>query len=158
MKEEWKVYIKSIPGRGEEVIKTLTDLGAKNNTKYDFNEPEELFYIGHDGKVRVGFADTENGKIIMDNYRELHLPEQWKDGDVLSIKKSGAFVVFRRYAYMDGNGINHFETYFSIDENKLRLYMSSLDHMLFLIDKYVSETVEGRFANIVLLFENSTDC
>lgn len=29
MKEKWKVYIKGVPGRGDEVIKILEDLGAK---------------------------------------------------------------------------------------------------------------------------------
>lgn len=83
MKEEWKVYIKSVPGRGDEVIKTLEDLGAKNSFDYEGNKLEALYYIWHDGSIHVESTDNEYGWIIMDNYYEIKLPELWKDEDIL---------------------------------------------------------------------------
>lgn len=83
MKEEWKVYIKSVSGRGDEVIKMLEDLGAKNSFDYEGNKLEALYYIWHDGSIHVELIDNEYGQIIMDNYRELKLPEKWKDGDLI---------------------------------------------------------------------------
>lgn len=81
MKEEWKVYIKGVPNRGNEVIKALTDLGAKNPFYYNGNNPSSLYYIGHDGNIHEEIeelTDSEYIQIIMDNYRELKLPESEK--------------------------------------------------------------------------------
>lgn len=89
MKEEWKVYIKGVDGRGEEIIKALEDLGAVNHWNYTGDRTTGVYYITHDGYIGVVGKDVEFTQIIMDNYRELHLPEQWKDGDVL-INNDGA--------------------------------------------------------------------
>lgn len=97
MKKEWKVYIKSVPGRGNEVIKMLEDLGAKNSFDYEGNMLEALYYIWHDGSIHVESTDNEYGQIIMENYHELHLPEQWKDGDVLINKDKTDYKVFLKY-------------------------------------------------------------
>ena len=35
------------------------------------------------GKIDSIYLSSETAKIIMDNYQELHLPEQQKDGDIL---------------------------------------------------------------------------
>lgn len=96
MKEKWKVYIKGVPGRGDEVIKILEDLGAKNLFDYDGNKLIYLYYIWHDGSIHVELIDNEYGQIIMDNYRELYLPEKWKDGDILFSPRYKRFAI---YAY-----------------------------------------------------------
>ena len=96
MKEKWKVYIKGVPGRGDEVIKILEDLGAKNSFDYDGNKLVYLYYIWHDGSIHVELIDNEYGQIIMDNYRELHLPEKWKDGNILFSPRYKRFAI---YAY-----------------------------------------------------------
>lgn len=38
MKEEWKVFIRSVEGREDEVIKALTDLGAENHDTSSVSE------------------------------------------------------------------------------------------------------------------------
>lgn len=96
MKEKWKVYIKGVPGRGDEVIKILEDLGAKNSFDYDGNKLVYLYYIWHNGSIHVELIDNEYGQIIMDNYRELYLPEKWKDGNILFSPRYKRFAI---YAY-----------------------------------------------------------
>lgn len=83
MKEEWKVYIKGVPNRGDEVIKILEDLGAKNSNEYKCCYADYLYYIGHDGNIHLEYEEREEAKIIMDNYRKINLSEKWKDGDLL---------------------------------------------------------------------------
>lgn len=77
MKEEWKVFIKGVPNRGNEVIKKLTDLGAKK-LFYTTSGSNEKFihFINHKGEIDYVSLDTEQGQIIMDNYREIKLPQQ----------------------------------------------------------------------------------
>lgn len=95
MTDEQKVFIRGIKGRGDEVIKTLEGRGAKNY-QLDGADPEYLYYINHEGSISLALLDSEFGKIIMDNYRELELG-QWKDGDVLISKDGDSFAIFRRY-------------------------------------------------------------
>lgn len=41
MKEEWKVYIKGVRGRGNEVIKVLEDIGDINSCRYTGEKEED---------------------------------------------------------------------------------------------------------------------
>lgn len=82
MKEEWKVFIRGNKDRGEEVIKALTDLGGKGDVLNGLNK-DCIYFIDHDGIMDFAYLVSETAQIIMDNYTELHLPEKWKDGDVL---------------------------------------------------------------------------
>lgn len=77
MKEEWKVYIKGVLNRGNEVIKVLTDLGGTNEFLYGTNE-DLLYFIKHDGIIDNVYLSSETAKIIMDSYREIKLDEKWK--------------------------------------------------------------------------------
>lgn len=70
MKKEWKVYIKGVEGRGNEVIKALTDLGGTKDFLYGTNE-DLLYFIKHDGKIDSVYLSSETAKIIMDNYKEI---------------------------------------------------------------------------------------
>lgn len=98
MREEWKVYIKGVPNRGDEVIKMLEDLGAKNSIpEYKGKDSTALYYIGHNGEIYIESEESEYGKIIMDNYHELHLPEKWKDGDILINNDGSCYKVFSEY-------------------------------------------------------------
>lgn len=45
MKEEWKVYIRGVQDRGEEVIKALTDLGAEMEGHVQKKNPIIVFII-----------------------------------------------------------------------------------------------------------------
>lgn len=84
MKEEWKVYIKGVPNRGDEIIKILTNLGANNDYNYDgYASNYFIYFINHEGNISSAPINSEPAKIIMDNYREIKLPEKWKDGDLL---------------------------------------------------------------------------
>ena len=77
MKEEWKVWIKGVPNRGNEVIKALTDLGAKEPffTTSGSND-NFIHFINHKGEIAYEWLDSEQGQIIMDNYKEIKLPEE----------------------------------------------------------------------------------
>lgn len=95
MKEEWKAYIKGVPYRGDEVIKILVDLGGRNEANLCNAENDYyVYYINHKGDIDCENIDSEIAQIIMDNYTELHLPENWKDGDILINLEGDTFVVF----------------------------------------------------------------
>lgn len=94
MKEEWKVYTKGVPGKGNEVIKMLINLGAINIVGYTGDNQQYLYFINHKGIVDYTQSNIEKGQIIMDNYTELHLPEKWKDGDILFSEEHKEFAVF----------------------------------------------------------------
>lgn len=97
MKEEWKVFIKGVPSRGDEVIKILEDLGATNSNEYKCCYADYLYYIGHDGNIRCEYEEREEAKIIMDNYHEIKLYEQWNDGDILIRKdNNNLFCVYQK--------------------------------------------------------------
>lgn len=53
--------------------------------------------FNHEGSISLVLLDSEFGKIIMDNYREFKLPEQWKDGDILINKDGTDYKVFWEY-------------------------------------------------------------
>lgn len=97
MKEEWKVYIKSVLGRGDEVIKVLTDLGAKNTYSLTGNNEKIIFYIDHKGDICSASDVSETACIIKDNYKEIKLPDNWKDGDILVDNiDPDSFIIFKR--------------------------------------------------------------
>ena len=89
-----KVYIKGVQGRGNEVIKALTDLGAENRLSYDGEDPEIIFFISHNHVINGAFEGSELAEVIMDYYREIRLPEQWKDGDLLAGGGGNLFAIF----------------------------------------------------------------
>lgn len=99
MTEEWKVFIKGVPGRGEEVIKALKAVGGKlkQNSRLSGALSSYVYIINHNGIIGAVPVGCELSKIIMDNYRELNLPEQWKYGDVLIRKDGSSFDIFYRY-------------------------------------------------------------
>lgn len=97
MKDEQKIWIRGVDGRGSEVIKTLEDRGGCNHCGYDGEDPDGIYFISHEGSIRYKFSECEFGKVIMDNYRELKLPEQWKDGDILINNDGTDYKVFWEY-------------------------------------------------------------
>lgn len=105
MKKEWKVYIKGVPNRGNEVIKALTDLGAKEGfySKSGSNE-NFIYFINHKGEIDEEYLDTESGQIIMDNYREIKLPLQCKNGEILINNAETCYKIFSDYD-TDNDGV-----------------------------------------------------
>lgn len=95
MKQEQKVYILGVEGRGAEVIKMLEDRGGKLYGQIDGEDRDLIYSISHNGDVFSALCDSEICQIIMDNYREIKLPE-WKDGDVLTnFESNDCFAVYK---------------------------------------------------------------
>lgn len=112
-----KVYIKGVQGRGNEVIQTLTDLGAENRLSYDGEDPEIMFFISHNHVINGAFEGSELAEVIMDYYREIRLPEQWKDGDLLAGGGGNLFAIFSytmessfvAYMLVNEDGVREYE-------------------------------------------------
>lgn len=106
MEEKQKIFIRGVEGRGNEIIKILTDLGAKNNSEWTdkYMSSYYIYIINHKGNISSVSINSETARIIMDNYHELHLPEQrkggdWKDGDILTRKdNNNLFCVYQKPA------------------------------------------------------------
>lgn len=86
MEQKQKVWIRDVEGRGDEVIKMLTDLGAKNRGGFVGNDPNRVYYITNDGAI----ACTRDGltiEMLKTNYREIKLPEKWVTGYMLDTRQ-----------------------------------------------------------------------
>lgn len=103
MKEEWKVYIKGVQGRGEEVKQALINLEGKVIHNYSYGDSDSLFFINHYGEIRYAAETSEIAKIIRDNYREIKLPEKWKDGDILYNETNKEFAVVKYKCKFDSD-------------------------------------------------------
>lgn len=77
MKEEWKIFIKGVKDRGEEVIKTLTDLGGKNTYRYNGENDNIYYYIAPNGVIKMVASTYEAFSFVKEFYREIKLP-RWK--------------------------------------------------------------------------------
>ena len=110
MKKEWKVYIKGVPYRGDEVVKVLVDIGGRNEDElFNAENDDYIYYINHKGDIDCVQSDSETAQIIMDNYTELYLPEQLNDGDILINKNANyKFCVFEDYMSKRGSGKDMF--------------------------------------------------
>lgn len=100
MEEKKKVFIRSCIGRGSEVINTLKGLGATKIIEISGEAKDTIYFIDHDNHITCALVDSELGAIIMDNYKEIKLPQrqEWKEGDILiddSDPKS--YAVFKEY-------------------------------------------------------------
>ena len=122
MKESQKIYIKGNKERGDEIKEILIGLGASPVAGIDCNNEFFLYYIDHDNKIALAVIDSEVGRIIMDNYKEIELPpREWKDGDILSYNGSdglycsGVYAVFEKYA-----GKNTFDSYILVSIDGMR--------------------------------------
>ena len=94
MKEEQRVYLRGIKGRGEEVINALEDLGGIVVRPMTGNDECGIYYINQYRDISRTDDDSELAQIIIEYYKEIKLPEQWKDGDVLvNIRFNECFAV-----------------------------------------------------------------
>lgn len=101
MEEKKKVFIRGNKYRGDEIKDILTGLGA--STEYvSCNNDDYIYFITHENEISIALIGSEVARIIMDNYKEIELPQQqweeWKDGDILiddSDLKS--YAVFKEY-------------------------------------------------------------
>lgn len=95
MTDNQKVYIRGVEGHGGEVIKTLTDLGAENLWKRAGSDPEHIYYISPLGVLQEAEDGSEAALMVKEYCREIKLPEQWKDGDILYDENDDVFAVVR---------------------------------------------------------------
>ena len=111
MEDKQKVYIRGCKGRGSEIKDILTGLGA-TETIDGCNNDDRVYFINHHNKITCAFIDSEVGAIIMDNYKEIELPQrEWKDGDILVCNRyPNCYAVFKKY--IDNNT---FDAYFIYD-------------------------------------------
>ena len=114
MDEKKKVWIRGRKGCGKEIVKILEELGATNVGKIGCENEDAIYFIDHENRISCRLRGSEIEHIIMDNYKEIKLPEQeWKDGDVLICDKwPGQCAVFKKYLE-DGA----FETYLIFDDD-----------------------------------------
>ena len=82
------VWLRGVPGRGEEVMDLLAKFGGKPTpiVSYYSDEPKQILFIDHDGKMDAEPEDTELAKAIMDCYTPISLPAKspfWDDGTLL---------------------------------------------------------------------------
>ena len=110
MEENKKVFIRSCIGRGSEVINTLKELGATKVIEVSGEAKDTIYFIDHDNHITCALVDSEIGRIIMDTYKEIEIPQQqqWKEGDIL-VYNSNPFLyaVFGKY-----RNEHTFETFF----------------------------------------------
>lgn len=78
MTEAWKVYIKGVPDRGNEVIKTLEDSGGSNPYLYHGDNNNVYYYINPDGVIDYASNDRSVAyPFLREFYKEIKLP-RWK--------------------------------------------------------------------------------
>ena len=126
MEEKKKVFIRGRKGREQEVIDILTGLGA-NVPKFEFGKSDDcLYFINHYNEIGVALINSEVGAIIMDNYKEIELPQRpWEDGDILAFDFGsgpyciGVYAVFKKYTEDDT-----FESYILVNDDDVRLGIS----------------------------------
>ncbi|MFW5563442.1 MAG: hypothetical protein ACOCNX_00945 [Prevotella sp.] len=126
MEENKKVFIRGRKGREQEVIDILTELGA-NAPKYELADSNDyIYFINHGNEISAKLIDSEVGRIVMDNYKEIELPQRpWKDGDILAFDFdsgsycSGVYAVFKNYT-----GNDTFESYILVNDDDVRLGIS----------------------------------
>ena len=126
MEEKKKVYIVGRKGRGSEIIDTLKGLGATKTMEISGEAKDTIYFIDHNDKITCALIDSEFGAIIMDNYKEIILPQkEWKDGDILAYNGcdelycSGVYAVFKEYAEND-----IFDSYIFINNEYMRFGIS----------------------------------
>lgn len=114
MKDEQRVFIRGVEGRGGEVLKMLENRGGRNPGKGG-NRPTCIYYIWHNGMISSASIGSETALIIMDFYREIKLPEKWRDGDILVENRPGP--VYSVFKSEEGNG--KFSEYFCVTDDAI---------------------------------------
>lgn len=122
MKDEQKVWIRGVKGRGSEVIKMLEDRGGNNVLKFKGEDPRFILFLKHNGTI-FEVCDNESDEgclIVKECYRELKLPERmWKDGDVL-VTDAELYSVFRGDMSVADEGIT-INAYCGVDDHQIWL-------------------------------------
>lgn len=114
MEENKKIFIRGCKGRGQEIIDFLTGLGATNANEVGGEDGNTIYFISHKNRISFALVGSEFALIIMDNYKEIELPQQrWEEGDILiNNNRPNCYAVFKKY-FVNGT----FDAYFTL-ENK----------------------------------------
>ena len=126
MDEKKKVWIRGRKGRGSEIKGILTGLGAKA-AEVICEDGDRIYFITHDNNISVAFVGSELGHIIMDNYKEIKLPQrqEWKEGDILvGDSNPKIYAVFKEY----GKGLAFRAYFFLCDKIVLFDTTASVTH------------------------------
>lgn len=111
MTDEQKVFIFGVDGRGDEVIKMLTDLGGKNCDDLNGENSNVVYFITHIGIIGYTSLESEVACMISEYCHEVKLPERWRDGNILVMKNNpNQFAVYND----DLVGGDFFESYMQI--------------------------------------------
>ena len=86
-----KVWLRGVPGRGDDVIDMLKEFGGKPSpiitAPHFAGNPRHVLYINHDGIIDFEPETSELAKVIMDCYTHIGLPARkgpyWCDGTIL---------------------------------------------------------------------------
>ena len=81
--ENMRVWIRGNRDRGEEVIKILADLGAKDMKWPDGKDPNVLYYIDTDRIISSTKDSHLLAYFLMNNFKEIKLPYKPKDKELV---------------------------------------------------------------------------
>lgn len=123
MNSEQRVYLRGVKGRGDEVIKILTDRGGKNSYQFSGKNEECFYYIRYDGTIDSVDERFKLAYMLHDYYTELHLPDKtkWKAGDILVADSYRVIAVYRETSSDDSY---RFDSYCAVDMSQERLEKS----------------------------------
>lgn len=83
-----RVWLRGVPGRGEEVMDLLAKFGGKPTAIASgcSDDPKYILFIGHEGEI-LGMPEyIELSNVVMDCYNPISLPAEdhfWDDGTLL---------------------------------------------------------------------------
>jgi hypothetical protein len=69
------VYYRGCPGRGEEIIKALEDLGGVNDGGCTGEDSDGLYFIDYQCRISGTIDEIDLGYLLKKNAKELFLPE-----------------------------------------------------------------------------------
>ena len=78
-----RVWIRGNKDRGKEVIKALTDLGAKNTFKHDGEFEDVIYHINSEKEVEGVMIGGTSASLIVNFYTEIKLPWKPKDKELV---------------------------------------------------------------------------
>ena len=108
MENKQKVYIKGNPSRGNEVIKTLEDLGGRSMGNFDGKSTNIYYLINPDEVIgAVSIFDTLILPFIKEFYKEIKLPRWYPEYKSL-------------YFYIDTRGQVMSDLWYNMETDKLR--------------------------------------
>jgi len=81
--ENMRVWIRGNKERGEEVIKALTDLGAKNINKRSGECEDAIYSVDKHNKIACLSTDSDIASLVVNFYKEIKLPYKPKDKELV---------------------------------------------------------------------------